>query len=199
MLPNLTLLRARILRKATLERGAGVKLLSSSRIYNMSGRNEAIRLGDRNIVRGELLVFPHGGNIVTGIDCYIGEGTRLWSGSSIRIGNHVLIAHSVSIMDNLTHPIDPLERRRHFDSIYSIGHPREISLEDRPISIEDDAWIGAHAVVLRGVTIGARAIVAAGAVVTKDVPEDAIVAGNPARIIGSALADRGGKLPQPTS
>jgi maltose O-acetyltransferase len=53
----------------------------------------------------------------------------------------------------------------------------------RPVRIGDDVWIGTGAVILKGVTIGARAIVGAGAVVNRDVPPDVIVAGNPARVV----------------
>ena len=58
-----------------------------------------------------------------------------------------------------------------------------MDLGERPVRIDDDAWIAAGAMVLRGVTIGKAAIVGAGAVVTHDVPPFAIVAGNPARVI----------------
>lgn len=54
---------------------------------------------------------------------------------------------------------------------------------DRPIVIEDDVLIGAYAIVLKGVTIGARSVIGAGSVVTKDVPADCVAAGNPAKVI----------------
>lgn len=190
ILLNPSFLRAFILRKPTLTRGRGSKLYCSARIYNMSKRRDSICVGARTMVRGELTVFAHGGRINIGHSCYIGEGTRLWSGASIIIGDYVLIAHGVSIMDNLTHPINFLDRRKHFDAIYGVGHPSDIDLDDQSIMIGDDAWIGAHAIILRGVKIGARAIIAAGAVVTKDVADDTIVAGNPARLIRSAQSSR---------
>ena len=52
-----------------------------------------------------------------------------------------------------------------------------------PITIEDDAWLGGSVVICPGVTIGARSVVGAGSVVTRDVPPDVVVAGNPARIV----------------
>jgi acetyltransferase-like isoleucine patch superfamily enzyme len=88
-------------------------------------------------------------------------------------------------MDNLTHPIEHMARRDHFTAIYSKGHPEDIDLGDRPIRIEDDAWIGAGVMILRGVTVGARSIVSAGSVVRTNVPTDSIVAGNPATIVKS--------------
>lgn len=74
-------------------------------------------------------------------------------------------------------------------SFYTAGHPTdaEIRITDLefglPIFVEDNVWIGGSSVILPGVTIGKNSIVAAGAVVTKDVPEDSIVGGNPAKLI----------------
>ncbi len=52
-----------------------------------------------------------------------------------------------------------------------------------PIFIEDDVWIGAHSIILKGVTIGARSIIGAGSVVTKSIPADCVAAGNPCKVI----------------
>lgn len=171
---------SRLRGRATVKVAPGAQLASSARIYNMGDKDEDISVGAGSIVRGELLRFAHGGSISIGKSCYIGEGTRIWSGCSITIGNHVLIAHNVSIFDNLTHPIDWTERRVHFAAISTVGHPSVVNLGDKPVVIGNDVWIGANALILRGVTIGDRAIIAAGAVVTKDVSPDKIVAGNPA-------------------
>ena len=82
-----------------------------------------------------------------------------------------------------SHPIDPVERHKHFVHIIQKGYPRDIDLKSKPVVIENDVWIGCNSVILSGVKIGQSAIVGAGAVVTKDVPSWTIVAGNPARII----------------
>jgi acetyltransferase-like isoleucine patch superfamily enzyme len=94
-----------------------------------------------------------------------------------------MISHDVNIFDNTTHPIDAAARHEHFRAIYGRGHPTDIALDDSPVTIGDDAWIGAGAAVLKGVTIGAGAIVAARAVVTRDVAPYTLVGGNPARVI----------------
>lgn len=159
------------------------RLSRTARIINMSGSDAAIAIGAHTIVLGELLVFAHGGKIECGDWCFIGEGTRIWSGAHIRIGNRVLISHNVNIIDGLTHPIDAAARHAHFREIAERGHPTTISLGDRPIVLHDDSWIGAAAIILRGRTIGEGAIVGAGAVVTEDVPPRVIVAGNPAKIV----------------
>jgi acetyltransferase-like isoleucine patch superfamily enzyme len=189
---NLSIFLAKIKRRSTLMLGSGSKLLWKAKIVNLQPDDGAITIGKKSIICGELLTFAHGGRIAVGNDCYIGEGTKIWSGCSVSIGNNVLIAHSVSIMDNLTHPIDFIERRKHYESIYSAGHPEHIDLGDRPIAIGDDAWIAAGSIILRGVSIGARSIISAGSVVRHDVPPDTIVAGNPAieiRSLHSNAAD----------
>jgi acetyltransferase-like isoleucine patch superfamily enzyme len=177
----------RLLGRATCRLGPGVRLLRTARIRNIRGDSDCITIGPNSIIRGELVTFAHGGKIKIGSWCYIGEGSRIWSGSSVSIGDRVLIAHSVNVFDNLTHPINPEERHRQIQAIFTRGHPREIDLDDQPVRIEDDAWIGAASFVMRGVRIGARAIVAAGSVVTKDVAADTTVAGNPAEVIKSVL------------
>jgi acetyltransferase-like isoleucine patch superfamily enzyme len=112
--------------------------------------------------------------LVIGDDTFIGHSCGLVVGDSVRIGNHVLIAGGVRIADFDGHPVDA-ERRRAKEPTPPEGI--------RPIVICDDVWIGTGAMIMKGVTIGARSIVGAGAVVTKDVPPDVVVAGNPARVV----------------
>ncbi|MDQ6795887.1 MAG: hypothetical protein M3067_13940 [Chloroflexota bacterium] len=81
------------------------------------------------------------------------------------------------------------DRHRHFVRIISKGHPPVIDLRGEPVAIEDDVWIGANVVVLKGVTIGRAAVIGAGSVVTQDVPPYVVVAGNPARVIRDLSAE----------
>ena len=91
---------------------------------------------------------------------------------TIKIGNNVLIAPNVLIMDSDFHIPWPVKDRNQF------------SIElDKSVEICDNVWIGARSVILKGVTIGCNSIIAAGTVVTKDVPANALAAGNPAKII----------------
>lgn len=155
----------------------------SSRIYNYLKMPSAIIIGNNSHIKGELLVFAHGGEISIGDFCYVGKNTRIWSGAKISIGARTLISHSVNIFDNLIHPLSAGERHAHYKKIISSGHPSNINLEDKPINIGRDVLIGAQAIILKGVTIGDGAIIGAGSVVTKEVPPLAIVAGNPAQIL----------------
>jgi acetyltransferase-like isoleucine patch superfamily enzyme len=179
----------RLLGRATCRLGSGARMLRTARIRNIRGDSDCITIGANSIIRGELLTFAHGGKIEIGSWCYVGESSRIWSGSLVQMGDRVLIAHGVNIFDNLTHPIDPGERHQQIREIFTKGHPRQLNLDERPVMIGDDAWIGAGAFVMRGVRIGARAIVAAGSVVTKDVAADTVVAGNPAFVVKSVLGN----------
>jgi acetyltransferase-like isoleucine patch superfamily enzyme len=173
----------RLLGRPTCVAHPQARLHRTARIINIGRRDELIRIGAHSVVRGELLVFAHGGAIEIGDWCYVGEGTRIWSGVSIRVGHRVMIAHNVNVFDNRTHPLQPEARHAHFRAIATTGHPLELDLGDRPVVIEDDAWIGAGAMVLRGVTVGRGAVVAAGAVLTCDLEPLCIAAGNPARVV----------------
>jgi len=152
-------------------------------IHNIRRQRYAIRVGANTHLKGELLTFAHGGEISIGEYCYVGEQSHIWSAASISIGDRVLISHNVNIFDSLTHPIKAVERHQHYQKIITCGHPNQVDLEEAPVRIGNDAWIGCLAIVLRGVTIGEGAIVGAGSVVSKDVPPFTIVAGNPARVV----------------
>ncbi|GHT61271.1 hypothetical protein FACS189451_02930 [Bacteroidia bacterium] len=95
---------------------------------------------------------------------------RCWN--SISIGKHVLFGFNVTVSDTDSHPVNYLERR-----VSVIG------AENAPVVIGDDVWIGGNSIILKGVHIGARSIIGAGSVVTKNIPLDEIWAGNPARFI----------------
>jgi acetyltransferase-like isoleucine patch superfamily enzyme len=109
-----------------------------------------------------------------GSDSYIGYQTTIVTGRGVHIGQHVLIASRVFIAAEDSHPVDPVARRRNAPPL----------LKDiQSVWIEDGAWIGDNATVLKGVRVGQGAVVAAHAVVTQNVPAYAVVAGNPAKIV----------------
>ena len=100
------------------------------------------------------------------------SSTRLWIHESARIGNNVKIGGCVLITDTDAHPVD-----------YVARHSSNEGTKSAPVVIEDDVWVGAHCIILKGVTIGARSIIGAGSVVTKSIPADCVAAGNPCRVI----------------
>ncbi len=108
-------------------------------------------------------------------DLHIGHHSRIGLHNTIigpvRIGNHVNLAQGV-VVSGLNHNFQ--------DTSKCID---EQGVSTSPITIHDDVWIGANAVITAGVTIGSHSVVAAGSVVTRDVPNYTVVAGSPARII----------------
>lgn len=151
---------------------------STGYINNLQKKRSAIQIGRESNVRGELLVFELGGEIQIGEYCFIGADTRIWSRDKIKIGNRVLISHNVNIHDNISHSLDPEERHRDFLHIFCNGPIVDNGCGAKKIYIEDDAWIGFNATILKGVTIGRGAIIGANTVITKDVPPYAVVVGD---------------------
>jgi acetyltransferase-like isoleucine patch superfamily enzyme len=99
---------------------------------------------------------------------------------SVRIGDDTLIAGEVAIFDNTNHPVSPAQRlARRPPSAAEIG----------PVVIGRNVWIGLRCMIMRGVTIGDNAVVAAGSVVTRSVPPNTVVAGNPAVVIKCLTSD----------
>lgn len=123
------------------------------------------------------------GIIEIGDNVTVRYNTRIGAVNHIKIGNNVIISNNVTIYDNNNHPTSVSERinicNNFFDDdVWKWKHSRSA-----PVVIEDNVWIGESATILKGVHIGKGAIVAMGAIVTKNVPDFAIVAGNPAKIV----------------
>jgi acetyltransferase-like isoleucine patch superfamily enzyme len=158
------------------------KIGESATIYNCQKKSD-ITIGNKTIIRGELMTFGHGGQIRIGDYSFIGPGTKIWSAKRITIGNRVLIAHNVNIHDQNSHPMDSAER--HLDQIHIMekGFQKVNNLNEKEIVIQDDVWIGFSATILKGVTIGKGAIIGACCIITKDVPPYAVVVGTPPEII----------------
>ena len=162
----------------------GCVFYPETRIHNLQFKSNCIKLGNSTHFRGILLVYKFGGEITIGSNSYVGENTRIISAESIFIGNHVLISHNVNIVDTSSHELDYLERAERYVGMINKGHwGSKGNLLTAPIIIDDYAWINFNVTILRGVHIGKGAIIAAGSIVTKDVPPFTLFAGNPAREI----------------
>ena len=118
-----------------------------------------------------LKIVDENASVTLGERVFLGAGTQLDISESLVIGAHALIAPGVFITDHT-----------HNSSRGALV--REQGIRSGRVVIGNDVWIGTRAVILPGVTIGDGAIIGAGAVVTKDVPANAIAAGTPARVIG---------------
>ena len=110
-----------------------------------------------------------------GVNTYIGDGSFFNFGTvfldvcPIRIGSTVLVGSNVQFMTP-THPLHPGDRADYWEA-------------GAPITVEDNVWIGSGAIILGGVTIGKNSVIGAGTVVTKDVPVNSLVVGNPGRVV----------------
>lgn len=164
-----------VMRSVCASMGEGFR---AERLPYLRGRGR-LSLGDGVHLSGRSSFFlmnsPTGlPEIQIGNHVFIGDGCTLSAAARIAIGDHCLIAANVRIHDNDGHPLDAARR--------AAGDPLT-AREIKPVVIEDGVWLAAGAVVLKGVTIGARSVVGAGAVVTDDVPADSVVAGNPAKVV----------------
>jgi acetyltransferase-like isoleucine patch superfamily enzyme len=119
--------------------------------------------------------------------CTVGDFTLLngaivMAEELVAIGSHCLISWGVGIADSDFHPLEPAQRLIDSQALapFFENRPPRPKLKTAPVKIGDNVWIGMNAVILKGVTIGDNSVVAAGAVVTKSIPPNTIVAGNPA-------------------
>jgi acetyltransferase-like isoleucine patch superfamily enzyme len=157
----------RLLAPLYQERGRGSKIYWSVRMDTPPYR--LFSLGQNSVVESYSCINNAVGDVI------IGDHTRIGIHNTIigpvTIGSHVNLAQGITVTA-LNHNFSDTTRR--ID---------EQGISTNPVTIENDVWIGANAVILPGVTIGQHAVVAAGAVVTADVPANTVVGGVPARII----------------
>ena len=120
--------------------------------------------------------FDYGCFTTLGRNFYANFNFSVLDEADVTIGDHVFIGPNVGIYTAI-HPLDPKTR--------STGLERA-----EPVRIGDDVWIGGGAQILPGVTIGSRSVIGAGSVVTRDIPDDVVAAGNPCRVIRSLKGEQ---------
>lgn len=134
-------------------------------------RNLMSELTGRNIDKGFGLFPPFfsdfGKNIHIGKNVFINSGCKFQDQGGIYLDDGVLVGHNV-VLCTLNHDMQPEKRR---------------GMYPKPVRIGKNVWIGSNSTILPGVTIGDNAVIGAGSVVTKDIPENAVAVGNPAKII----------------
>lgn len=169
-----------------------IKTQISQKFWTHYFKAQCTEFGDRIVVRGKLSING-GGQITCGNDLlircdeinpvkihvapdailtmgnqvFLNNGTNISCSNNIQIGTHVDIADECLIMDNDFHGVGEKET------------------QSAPIIIEDDVWLASRVIILKGVRIGKGSIVGAGSVVTKSIPPNSFVAGNPAKVIRS--------------
>jgi acetyltransferase-like isoleucine patch superfamily enzyme len=153
---------------------AGILVVSGGlpfpKVINHGG---TLRAENCQFYSGVRLEVGHNAILNIGNGTYLNRNTVIVAQKSIEIGENCKIAWDVVIMDSDLHPIS------------------EEDMEDKPVTIEDDVWIGCRCIILKGVHIGRGAVIAAGAVVTKDIPPHTIAGGVPARILHTLKSSTG--------
>lgn len=152
-----------------IQRHRGSRIVAGDRL-ELRSRFASNPLGVRQ--RCVLATWAAGARIEIGNDVGM-SGATVCAQSLVRIGDRVLVGEGACIVDTDFHPLAA-----------AAGRPRSGPGRSRPVEIGDDCFLGMRAIVLKGSTIGPGAVVGAGSVVAGDVPAGAVVAGNPARVVG---------------
>lgn len=163
--------------------GKNTILYYTCKIYLTQGAKPSnIKLANEARVYGTITSCGSG-KVNMGDFAALGANSFIKCSNSISIGNYTAIAPNVIIQDNNTHPVHPEDRRK-MQSTPS-GHKSRSWLfsDSKPIIVGNNCWIGENSRICKGVTIGDGSIIAANSVVTHDVPENCIAAGNPAKVV----------------
>lgn len=163
-----------------------VLLKENSKKENVILKEHVEMFGTISVIKNGLVVMHEWSKI--------GPGTLIEAVNRVEIGKDTAIAVGVTIRDNNSHPISPSYRRMMRRTPHGSIERSPTRSDSKPIIIGENVWIGENARICKGVTIGDNAIIAASSVVTKDVPANAIAAGNPAKIVKENIH----LLPEPT-
>jgi acetyltransferase-like isoleucine patch superfamily enzyme len=149
------------------------------------GRSATLRLGRWTWIGRGTKIRCHEGEVRIGAKTVLGEDCTISAYQHVSIGEQCIVADRVMLID-FDHNVDEVERPIRLQGIYK-----------RDVRVGSNVWIGYGAQILRGVTVGDNSIVGAGAVVNKDVPANAVVAGVPARLIRMRETPQALSWPEP--
>jgi len=150
----------------------------------LSCEPDALVIGANCTMDGVHFALGEKGRVQIGDYCYFTNAVLLCE-LEMRIGHYVVIGWNATIGDTDCHPLNPAERIADAIACSPLGRGRpRPEIPRRPVTIEDDVWIGPNATILKGVCIGTGAFIEAGSLVTRDVPARARIMGNPAQVIG---------------
>lgn len=156
-----------------------VEILNKLSNSEIQRRRDFLRTFVAKLDEGAMINSPFymefANHLEMGVNSFINYDCIMLNNAMVKLGDNVLVGPKVSFYTAM-HPIDPKQREQWL--VYA-----------KPITVEDNVWIGGSATILGGVTIGKNAIVGAGAVVTKDVEPNTIVVGNPARVLRKITAE----------
>ena len=170
--------------RARAKCGDNVTFGKDAILYNLANNPSNIIIGKDALIEGELIVHKYGGYIKVGEHFYLGRNSRIWSGESVEIGDHVLVSHNVGIVDTNVHELDAIERsERQIEQLKNGPWATKGAIVTAPVKIGSHVWINFNVIILKGVSIGDGAIIAAGSIVTQNVDPYTLVAGVPARFI----------------
>ena len=161
--PELKLIRQEVKRKLRIYNTSTEEDDRSSILKDILGS-----LGD-NVIIWPPFNCVYGENIHLGNNVFFNLNCMFIDNNRVKIGDHAMFGPGVQIY-TAAHPLDAKSRNQGWE-------------ETKPVTIGNSVWIGGSAILLPGVTIGDKSVIGAGAVVTRDVPDSVVVAGNPARII----------------
>jgi acetyltransferase-like isoleucine patch superfamily enzyme len=148
------------------------------------GQPTQVRIGSNVTLLDDELRCYRDGHISIGDFVWMSLRGQIISASSVEIGSYCIFGRDVYISDTNEHPIDPAVRRTQTRSYLLDGLPPDrYTAATAAVRIGDGVWVGERAIILKGVTVGCDSVIAAGSVVTKDVPTRSVVAGNPARVV----------------
>ena len=142
-------------------------------------KNSKINVGNDCLINGRLVTETKNSNIIIKNNVFVGGKTIIDCKNEIVIEDNVLISYECIIADHDSHSLASKEREGDL-SRFKSGAMIWENVHSKKVTIKKNAWICARSIILKGVTIGEGAIVAAGSVVTKDIPDYTLFAGNPA-------------------